>query len=329
MRRYPVIILLFTIGCRYVSTNTEVSSLVKELSSDNPQIRDQSARRIRELLVDNPNSRSNDHGKEYWEQRIRRVKKGMILSEVVELLPPLRLRGTAPDFFGRGGWSGQTGFRAWRLDHYWEVTVHFSYKDNIGIQPDEHRRVLFTPELHQEAMRVYVEPSSDFTGTWVTWFVNGQKSHKIEYDNGKYHGNFVAFHDNGSKNVQQHYRDGVCHGKDIGWSRDGRKIYEGLYVNGKKEGIWTHWFPDGSLRSHCEYRDGKWHGTWTTWHEDGKKAGEVSYRNGKKHGTDRKWDKSGKLLWSRHFENGELMRSDHIDETAEPSTPADADKRRR
>ena len=66
---------------------------MKELSSDNPQIRDQSARRIRELLADNTNSRSNDHGKEYWEQRIRQVKKGMILSEVVELLPPLRRRG--------------------------------------------------------------------------------------------------------------------------------------------------------------------------------------------------------------------------------------------
>lgn len=295
------------------------SDLLSALSDPSSESRADAAAALQRLLIANPSARTNDHGQDYWTRRVDSVRPGMMHSKVIELLPPHDRSLSADELLWSGPGTGDSHSAMWRLDHYWTVTIHYRNPD----------RVIDRPTLKRNAMHIWVKPPEDYTGTWVTWYVNGCKSHEIEYKHGKYDGAFVTFYDNEQISVQQHYSDGVCSGIDSGWYSDGSKSYQGAYVNGKQQDVWTHWSPDGSLRSRCEYRDGMWHGTWTTWRKDGKRVREVSYRNGKKHGMDKEWDGNGKLLWSRHFENGELMRSDPIKETPEQDAATDADKPRR
>lgn len=308
------VMFLFLLGCnaKHAVETKDASEFVAALSDASSQIRADAAASLRRLLTADPSARTNDHGEDYWKQRVASVRPGMKHSEVVELLPAYDQTLSAERLLGSGMGTGNSHFATWRLDHYWIVTILYRNPD----------RVIKRPKLENRAMRIWVKPPEDFTGTWVTWYVNGCKSHEIEYKDGKYHGTFIAFYDNEQRCYQQHYSNGVCSGVDSGWYRDGSKSYQGTYANGKQEGVWTHWYPDGGLRARSGHRDGKLHGTWSTWREDGKEGVEISYRNGKKHGPDKAWDKSGKLLWSRHFKNGELIRSDPVEETAsQPFAP--------
>src|SRR5947207_933076 len=60
-------------------------------------------------------------------------------------------------------------------------------------------------ELVESLQRLWVNPPADFTGRWTTYHVNGQKSHAIDYREGKYDGEWIGFHPNGRPNVIQHY----------------------------------------------------------------------------------------------------------------------------
>lgn len=211
--------------------------LVALLSDPNGETRATAAAAMRQLIAADPGVKTNDHGEEYWKKRVESVKAGMKHSDVLSLLPPYDTTLSAERLLWSGVGSGDSHIATWRLDHYWTVTIQYRNPDTV----------IERPKLQNSAMRFWVEPPADFTGTWVTWHVNGQKSHEIEYKNGKYHGSFSAFYDNGRKRYQQHYRDGVCSGSASGWYPDGSKKYQGNYTDGKQTGTWTHWNEDGSV----------------------------------------------------------------------------------
>ena len=275
-----------------IAGDEDLSRLVARLHEASNEARAAAAASLRRALAANPSARTNDHGRVYWEQRIAQVNPGMKHAEVVTLLRP-------HDQGERGSsGSGVTHVATWRLDHYWIVVVQYRNPDSV----------IKRPTLHRRAMSIWVKPPKEHTGTWVTWHVNGQKSHEIEYENGKYDGRFTSYHDNGREAVEQHYRSGICSGVATGWSRNGRKCYEGQYASGKRQGTWTHWYEDGQLRSREQLKNGETDGIRTTWHPSGQKQYEVHYRSGKKHGPDRAWDEAGRLLWSREYRNGVLVR---------------------
>lgn len=268
-----------------------VQALIAKLSDVDSGIRASAAENLRKLLASDAGARTNNRGRLYWEERLNQVKPGMTHDEVKRLLPPA-------DTTGAEMWSGGTGNRQWRLDDYWTVVVHYYYPEIVH----EMR-----PSLRRHAREVGVDLPENFTGTWTTYYVNGQKAHQMEYKNGKYDGTFTSFHDNGRKSVEQHYVDGTCSGTDCGWYVDGAPAYEGNYVNGKQDGMWTHWSEDGRLQSRYTMRAGKYHGTHSAWHESGQKQYESTYQNGEKHGPDNGWSADGELLWSRSYKNGELV----------------------
>jgi hypothetical protein len=70
----------------------------------------------------------------------------------------------------------------------------------------------------------WVAPSTNFAGTSVTCYVNGQKSRQVQYENGKHHGEFIAFNSDGSKSFVQHYEHQVAEGTDTGYYPSGPKI---------------------------------------------------------------------------------------------------------
>jgi hypothetical protein len=103
------------------------------------------------------------------------------------------------------------------LDDYWVVAIY--------LVDFEHRKLHEeTPALVREVRTAWSDPPDSYTGEWVTWHVNGQKAHEIQYHNGKYDGTFTAYFDDGSKCFQQHYTAGVCHGTDTGWHPTGKGL---------------------------------------------------------------------------------------------------------
>lgn len=268
-----------------------VKRLIGELANVDGAVRDGAAAKLRELLASDKGARTNNRGRLYWEERLNQVQAGMSHEEVKRLLPPA-------DASVSEGWSGGSGNRQWRLDDYWMVNVYYYYPDRVH----EMR-----PTLRRQAREVGVDLPADFTGTFVTYYVNGRKSSEVEYKNGKTHGTFTWFHDNGRKAYEQHYVDGTCSGADRGWYADGGLAYEGNYMDGKQEGTWTHWREDGRLQSRREMQAGEYHGLNTSWYENGQKQYESNYQNGKRHGPDKAWTDGGELNWSRNYEQGELV----------------------
>ncbi len=268
-----------------------VSTLVAKLGDTDGNVRADAAAELR-LLADDFNARTDNHGRLYWEERLRQVKPGMKHEEVLRILPPV-------DENVAGAWSGGTGFQQWWLDDYWVVSVSYYYP---GIVHD------MRPTLRRRARQVAAALPEGFTGTWTTWHVNGQKAYEIEYKDGKRNGALISFHDNGRKSFEQYYVEGTCSGSDRGWCADGSKMYEGQYVSGQRDGTWTHWYQDGRLQSREELHLGEQHGLRSSWYENGQKHYESTYRNGKQHGPDKAWDTEGKLLWSRVYRNGEQTK---------------------
>ncbi len=204
--------------------------LVALLSNPDGETRAAAAAELRQLIAANPDSKTNDHGEEYWKKRVDSVKVGMKHAEVLKILPPVDQNIPVKG-------EGQEHVMTWRPDDYWTVTVFY-------LNPDA---VKERPRLHREALRVWVQPPADFTGTWVTWHVNGQKSYESEYRNGFLNGLSLIFYDNGSKLHQQYYIESIPSDTAFFWYPDGRKKSQGDYTNRKRTGTWIFWNEDGSV----------------------------------------------------------------------------------
>ncbi len=290
---FSLLSLAIAVHLLVANTNAQdatVTSLLEKLSDIDNDVHANAATELRELLASDAGARTNNRGRLYWEERLSKVKPGMTHDEVQQLLPPAD-EGVAES------WSGGSGYKQWRLDDYWNITVHYNYPDSVH----EMR-----PTLRRHAREVWVDPPADFTGTWTTYHINGQKAREAEYKNGKRNGAVTVYHDNGRKAYEQHYVDDVCTGTDCGWYPSGVRSYEGNYANGKRDGVWVHWSEDGRFQSREQLLAGENHGVRTSWHENGQKRYESTYKNGKKHGPDQAWEPDGKLLWSRVYHHGEL-----------------------
>lgn len=233
--KFTLILLIFFFASSWCNCGLPVESkhsleLVALLSDPDGETRAAAAAELRQLIAANPEAKTNNHGEEYWKKQLESVTAGTKYSEVIKSLPAYGKERSED-------WSGRSGNARWRLDHYWTVTIHYRNPDTV----------IKRPTLENKAMRIWVDAAADFTGTWVTWHVNGQKSHEIEYKNGKFHGSFFVFYDNGQKFHQQYYINGVCSGSASVWYPDGSKKCQGNYTHGKKTGTWIYWNEDGSV----------------------------------------------------------------------------------
>ncbi|HEY5311581.1 MAG TPA: hypothetical protein VIK18_03650 [Pirellulales bacterium] len=270
-----------------------VPALVKLLADPGNDVRAWAAQAIREILAADPHAAANDHGHAYWQQRADQVKKGTPMEDVRKLLPS---NGGDPGY-GSGG-SGQGATSSWRLDDYCIVTVYFW----AGLA--EH-----PPELERRASPVPVAFPKDFTGTWTTWHVNGQKFGEKQLLAGRVHGLGCYYADNGRKVQQIHFEHGETNGLETDWHRNGQKSAEGRYDHGKLVGAWTHWYENGQPFVNESYKAGKLDGLRTTWYPDGTTQYEIEFHRGVERGINRAWDESGKLLWDR-LEKGGLEKRD-------------------
>jgi antitoxin component YwqK of YwqJK toxin-antitoxin module len=273
-----------------------VKSHIKALGDINSETRAAAAAELRRLVAKYPSGTidlaSKDGGEAAWREKVSRIGAGMTKAEVLKILPEF---AEAPETCEIS--SGNSHIVMYRLDYHWVVTIYYRNPD----------KVIEQPTLTKRALQVHVTPPQNFTGTWITWHVNGQKGVETQYKNGKYDGVLTKYHDNGRKNYEQHYVNDVIHGTDTGWFPNGKVSYTARYSNGKKEGTWTHWYANGNKHSETDYANGVYYGRDSRWHENGQLAGVNDYKDGVKHGLEASWDEKGTLHYERTFENGKIV----------------------
>jgi antitoxin component YwqK of YwqJK toxin-antitoxin module len=278
-----------------------IATHIKALSDTNSETRAAAAEALRRILARYPSGTvylaSKDGGEADWQAKIDRVEPGMAKAEVLKLLPPFAKGSEGGEIC-----DGDSHIVSYRLDYHWMVRITYRNTD----------KVIERPVLLKRALRVHLAPPKDFTGTWTTWHINGQKGYEIQYKDGRYDGVFTSYHDTGTKSYEQHYVNHVAHGPDTGWNADGRLSYTGQYRNGQQDGRWTHWHANGKKHSEADYADGKYHGRVTYWHENGQIGSVNEYKEGIKHGREASWDKKGALQYDRKFVNGKIVDAEAL-----------------
>ncbi len=183
--------------------------------------RDLTAKRLREVFKAPP--------REIWEPLLTKVKPGMTRNELLAQLTPEQRR--AENISAAG-----SEIERYRLDHSWQLWCW--YEDSGKV---------LKLELQPHIQEIWIAPPADFSGKWVTYFVNGQPSHVIEYRAGKYFGKFTANHSTGARSYVQYYGEDGIDGDDIGYFSSGKVSYRAQYSKGKAVGVWTWYNEQGEV----------------------------------------------------------------------------------
>jgi len=276
--------------------DASIATNIKALYSPDGEVRAAAAKQLRQIVAKYPsgtiNIRSDDGGEAFWMEKLNQIAPGMTKAEVDKILPVFP---EGPEVGGFG--SGQTHSDSYRLDYTWSVRIPYRNTDTVTERPILIKRVL----------SIYVTPSPEYSGSWICWHVNGQKSFEIQFKDGKNDGVFTSFHDNGQKSFEQHYVGHVAEGSDTGWFPDGQLMYTGKYRNGKQDGRWVHFYHNGTKQSERNYKNGIEHGLSAGWSESGQILYEMNYENGVRHGIQAAWNEQGVLQYKREYRNGKLI----------------------
>jgi hypothetical protein len=206
-------------------------SPLEDLASPDQGIRDKAAAELRASFQSTPESK--------WQPVIDGIKAGQTKGEILELLKPFKV---TPEM---GVGSGQSHSEGYRLDDEWILMCAFRNEGDI----------LTGRSLIRSIRQVAPAAPKDFTGKWVLYFVNGNKSHEIPMKDGKYFGEFIAYHPNGAKACVQHYTEEGASGDDTGYHPSGKVSYRGQHKAGKQTGKWTWYDEDGQITSTRDYND--------------------------------------------------------------------------
>jgi hypothetical protein len=204
-----------------------VASPIDDLASPLQETRDAAAKILQATYT--PPPRTN------WDSFIASIKVG---DSKTNILAMLRQHNFKPE---GGGGSGTFECESFRLDDLWMLEL------------SSERDLIVSCKLREQMRHVWVVPSPKFTGVWIVYFANGQKSHEINYADGSYFGEFVAFNPDGSKCYVQHLDHQIAEGADIGYFPSGRIKYQGFYRTNTQVGTWIWYNEDGTTNSIKDY----------------------------------------------------------------------------
>lgn len=157
--------------------------------------------------------------------------------------------------------------KTYRVDDMWVVRCWFTnaVATNAVITNAVTRRVitnsvakkseggLAEARLLEQMNQAYVDPPSDYTGAWLTYWINGQVSYERNFLNGQLNGVTTGFYPDGRKSIVISYRNGVPDGDDVGFFPSGVVQYEGHYKAGQEVGHWIWYRDDGSIETEKDY----------------------------------------------------------------------------
>jgi len=190
-----------------------ITKHVAALKDKASEVRAAAAKAIREIVAKYPsgttNIRESDGGEARWKAKAAQIKPGMSQEEALKILPPPdEISGKPQDVMGA------THFTRYRLDRHWNVSIQ--YRDS---------KVVATPMLSRFTDFIYVFHPLRHTGTWIQWYVNGQKYREEQFTDGKRDGLSVCYRDDGQKLLELHYKNGVRVGSPEITLRDGKKLF--------------------------------------------------------------------------------------------------------
>jgi hypothetical protein len=202
------------------------ASPLDDLASPEQSVRDKAAAVQRTTFQSTPESK--------WTPVIDKITKGLSKKEVLNILLPFKVTE------GGGAGGGGSYSNSFRLDDEWILTCWFTNDDDI----------LFERQLSQSLKAVgALLPDKGFTGRWVTYFPNGNKSYESDLKNGKNIGDFIAYYSSGSKCYVQHHTEKGIDGDETGYHPSGKVAYRGQYKDGKRIGTWTWYDEEGKITS--------------------------------------------------------------------------------
>ncbi|HEV7405461.1 MAG TPA: hypothetical protein VGO11_21130 [Chthoniobacteraceae bacterium] len=201
------------------------ASPLENLKSPSQELRDEAAAELRPTYHATPESR--------WTPLLESIRKGQTEEEVLALLRPHNvLRGKS---LGRG----EAYTKEYRLDYEWSLFCDYRTQGDKDLVVDR--------RLDRELRGIWVEPPPDFTGLWIVYFPNGQKSFEIHYKDGLFDGEFITCHGDGSKWIVQHYVRKIAQGPETGYHASGKILYTGQHWNNKPVGTWRYFDEAGNL----------------------------------------------------------------------------------
>src|SRR5436190_2090022 len=175
-----------------------IDALVTKLASPSQVERDETAAKLRVEFEPSP--------RKTWEPLLGELMPGINKKELLAKLKPDQRQS-------QGGIAdGGSHMEEYRLDHAWHLRCWFHNEGNI----------LREVTLIERMRNVWVAPPPEFTGEWITYFVNGQQSHIIEYQSGRYHGTFTSNYSTGSKSYVQNYGPDGADGESTGYHPSGK-----------------------------------------------------------------------------------------------------------
>jgi hypothetical protein len=130
------------------------------------------------------------------------------------------------------------------LDDRWVLECSFT-NNRSGVSNSGLAQVA----LREQLRNVWVEPPTNFTGVWRTYWVNGQPSHEFHYKDGHPEGVLTTFRPDGSKTGVSPLRNGVPDGEETVFYPSGKIRYKGTYSAGSPVGTWVWYKEDGSVES--------------------------------------------------------------------------------
>lgn len=245
--------------------------LTKDLASPSQQTRDAAAKILR--------ATAKPPSKLKWLFFTWHLKKGESQTNLFALLRSYNL-STQPE----GGFSSIGAYWEYRLDDYWLLGCDFG--DNYGWFLGDWKLI---PRWHD----FYIRPATNFNGTWITYYANGQKSSEANYTNGILFGEFTDFYPDGLKSSVWYYENGERNGICMQYFPTGRVEFQCLYSNNAVIGNRVWYYTNGVTEIVEHYENGKWNGPKTIYFPSGKIKYQCLYSNYEKIGIEVNYNEDG------------------------------------
>jgi hypothetical protein len=131
--------------------------------------------------------------------------------------------------------DGGSSNSSYRVDDFWIFNLAVNDRANT----------IISATLRQEPQRIWIAPPKNFTGTWITYYVNGQRCIDMTYRNGITTG-LIRYRPDGTKEQLMRMDDAGEALEEIDYYPSGAVEREGKYVGGRPFGFWQHFREDGT-----------------------------------------------------------------------------------
>ncbi|HXR48185.1 MAG TPA: hypothetical protein VN784_12175 [Candidatus Limnocylindrales bacterium] len=227
MKRFFAVLLILISGCKPATAPTA------DLASPSQATRDATAKILR--------ATAKPPSKLKWFFFTCHIRNGEDETNILALLRSYKLSAQPETGFG-----GIGEYREYRLDDYWLLGCEFNNNDI-------HARPLTGWKLVSRWRDYFMLPATNFSGVWITYYANGQKSSEANYTNGSRSGEFTSFYPNGSKSQVWHYENWKANGLYTQYFPSGQIQYQVQYSNNVRVGFGVWYNKDGSTNHVTDY----------------------------------------------------------------------------